>query len=150
MGTHSNRSHPLLLDTEVNGAHMEKETNVLPELPVKRLAPLGWESRCHKAPSSPRDPQTWLFPQPLPEKLNKSQKPSMQMDDSHVPERGQQKLSPKSSYIGPREITLGPVKLTFSPKTHWVPRERGSQSLAGTLSSNTNQGPAGGWRRTQG
>lgn len=38
MDTHSNRSHPLLLGTEVNGAHMEKETNVLPEQPVNHLA----------------------------------------------------------------------------------------------------------------
>lgn len=42
---------------------------------------LRWEIRCHKALPSTKGPKTGFFPQSLPEKLNKTQKPNMEMDD---------------------------------------------------------------------
>lgn len=63
------------------------------------LPQLGWRSRCHEVLSGTRAPQMGLSPQPLPEKLNRPRSLAWGWMTPHVPERGQQKLSPKSGYI---------------------------------------------------
>lgn len=58
---------------------MKKEMDVLQGSLSDSLPWLRWEIRCHKALPSPKGPWTGLFPQPLPEELNKTQKPNMGM-----------------------------------------------------------------------
>lgn len=79
MGTHNNRSRLLLLGTEVNGARMKKEMDVLPEQPVNLLAPAWVEKQMPSGTA--QDPQPGPIPQPLPEKLNKPQKNNVGIDN---------------------------------------------------------------------
>lgn len=79
---------------------MKKEIDVLQGSLSAFLPWLRWGIRCHKALPSPKGPQTRFFPQSLHEKLNKTQKPNMEIDDlTSDLLRGQQKQSPQSGYI---------------------------------------------------
>lgn len=60
---------------------MKKEMDVLQGSLSTFLPWPRWGIRCHKALPSPKGPQTRFFPQSLHEKLNRTQKPNMEMDD---------------------------------------------------------------------